>query len=91
MATPLSIVFNKSLESGSIPEDWQSADVIAIFKKGTKSDPGNYRPVSLTCVTSQLLESCIRDTVVKHMADNGLYSVCQHGFRKRDHVLRSYF
>ena len=66
MATPLSILFNKSLESGSIPEDWKSADVIVIFKKGTKSDPGNYRSVSLTCVTSKLLESFIQDTGETH-------------------------
>ena len=39
--------------------------------------------VSLTCVTSKLLEFFIRDTVVKHMTDNGLYSECQHGFRKQ--------
>ena len=67
---PLSILFNKTLESGSIPEDWKSPDVIDIFFKGKKSDPGNYRPVSLACVTSKLLESFIRDTVMKHMTDN---------------------
>ena len=38
--------------------------------------------VGVTCVTSKLLEFFIRDIVVKHMTDNGLYSECQHGFRK---------
>jgi hypothetical protein len=46
LALPLSILFNKSLETGTIPLDWNSAEVVAIFKKGTRSDPGNYRPVS---------------------------------------------
>ena len=45
LAMPLCILLNKSLESGLIPVDWTVADVTAIFEKGTKSDPGNYRPL----------------------------------------------
>ena len=81
LALPLSILFNKSLETGELPADWKKAEVTAIFKKGTKSDPGNYRPVSLTCITCKLLEQFIRDRVVQHMNENKLYSECQHGFR----------
>ena len=51
---------------------------LPFFKNGTKSDPGNYRPVSLTCVACQLLESFVRDAVVEHMTDNSLYSEYQH-------------
>ena len=79
---PLCILFNKSLESGLIPDDWKVADVTAIVKKGTKSDPRNQRPVSLTCVACKLLESYERDAMVEHMPDNSLYSECQHRFRK---------
>ena len=50
LSVPLSILFNKYLEEGKIPSEWKSANVVAILKKGTKSCPGNYRPVSLTCV-----------------------------------------
>ena len=81
--TPLCILFNKSLESGVIPDDWKKAEVIAIFKKGTRSDPGNYRPVSLTCVLCKLLESFVRDAIVKQMNEYGLYSDDQHGFRTK--------
>ena len=79
----LSLIYNKSLEDGKIPEDWKEAEVIAIFKKGDKMDPGNYRPVSLTCITCKVLESLIRDILVNHFNDNNLYSDCQHGFRQR--------
>jgi hypothetical protein len=82
LALPLSILFNKSLEAGTIPLDWKSAEVVAIFKKGTRSDPGNYRPVSLTCILCKVLESFVRDAIVSHMTELNLYSPCQHGFRK---------
>ena len=82
LSSPLSILFNLSIEKGQLPKDWKKADVIAIFKKGSKSDPSNYRPVSLTSVTCKVLESLIRDQVVKFMDDYKLYSPCQHGFRK---------
>ena len=50
---------------------------------GTRSDPGNYRPVSLTSVLCKILESFVRDAIVNHMNDCDLYFEGQHGFRKR--------
>jgi hypothetical protein len=47
---PLVDIFKKSFETGEVPEDWKTANVTPIFKKGSKADPGNYRPVSLTSV-----------------------------------------
>ena len=82
LSLPLSILFNKTMEKGSIPSDWKRAEVVPIFKKGTKTDPSNYRPVSLTCVCCKILESIVRDTIVNHMNDNNLYTEQQHGFRK---------
>ena len=76
-------MFKKSIETGKIPEEWKFAEVTAIFKKGNKTDPGNYRPVSLTCICCKLLEQFLRDNIVEHMAENDLYSDSQHGFRKQ--------
>ena len=84
IAIPLSLIFNKSLELGKIPDDWKTAVVTAIYKKkGSKNEPGNYRPVSLTCVLCKVLESFVRDKVVEHFTSNNLYAKCQHGFRKQ--------
>ena len=82
LALPLSIVFNKSIEEGKIPEEWKKANVTAIFKKGDKSNPNNYRPVSLTSVVCKILETFIRDPMQNFLESQNLYSKCQHGFRR---------
>lgn len=39
---PLSIVFEKSWKSGEVPGDWKCGNIILIFNKGKKDDPGKY-------------------------------------------------
>ena len=56
--------------------------VSCIFKKGDKSEPGNYRPVSLTCVLCKIAESYIKDNLYNFLEEKGAFSDCQHGFRK---------
>ena len=79
LCTPLSILYNKSLKEGA-HESWKKAIIAAIYKKGKKSDPGNYRPVSLTSVISKIMESIVRDAIVEHLVKNGLFTDDQHGF-----------
>ena len=53
-----------------------------IFKKGDKTDPANYRPISLTCVLCKVLEHIVASNILKHFtAQNILYNL-QHGFRE---------
>ncbi len=80
LSDPLKIVFQKCLLEGHVPQSWKDAHVIPIFKKGKKSVPGNYRPVSLTSIICKLMESLIRDKVVEHMTNNNLLTDYQHGF-----------
>ena len=80
---PLRRIFEKSLEEGKIPEDWRKANITPIYKKGKKSEAGNYRPVALTSVCCKLLEHIIRDEVVEHLEKNGLLTESQHGFREK--------
>ena len=48
LCNPLHKLFVKSLSSGNLPRDWKTANITPIYKKGCKTDPLNYRPVSLT-------------------------------------------
>ena len=44
---------------GSLPSEWLKANVSPIFKKGEKSDPANYRPISLTCILCKIFEHIV--------------------------------
>jgi hypothetical protein len=68
------------LETGEIPQEWRTAKVTPIFKKGAKGDPGNYRPVSLTSVPCKILESIVKDRIMDHLMENKLIRESQHGF-----------
>ena len=64
---PLSEIFQKSVSTGEVPKDWKTANITCIFKKGNKQDPGNYRSVSLTSVTCKLLDSTIKEEIMKQI------------------------
>ena len=83
LALPLQIIFSQSLDAGTVPLDWKQANVIPIHKKGSTSDPGNYRPVSLTSCVCKIMESIIRDHILKHLNENELLSDVQYGFRSK--------
>ena len=53
-----------------------------IFKKGSKSELDNYRPVSLTAVPCKIMESNIRDKMLKFVQENSFMTSEQHGFMK---------
>jgi hypothetical protein len=78
IAWPLSKVMRASLQEGAVPADWRAANVTPILKKGTRTDPGNYRPVSLTSVSCRLMESIVKDNIVKHLEKNGLIRKSKH-------------
>jgi hypothetical protein len=80
VSKPLSIIFRKSLDRGEVPKEWKKAKVVPIYKKGSKGDPGNYRPVSLTSVPCKLLENIIKEEVMDHLLTQDLINDSQHGF-----------
>ena len=71
----LTIIFQQSYDLSSTPKDWNSAIVPSIFKKGLKSYPSNYRPISLTC-----MERIMLNHFAKQIANNNILINEQHGF-----------
>ena len=80
ISLPLAKIFKHSLDSGQVPADWRCANVTPIFKKGAKSNPGNYRPISLTSVVCKIMEKLMKDAIMQHVMTNELLRQTQHGF-----------
>lgn len=80
LATPLTILYNKSLTEGILPPQWLEACITPIHKKGRKNVVANYRPVSITSVLCKMMESIIRDRIVEYMSSSNLFAKEQHGF-----------
>jgi len=86
-ANPISFclerIFQASLSTGLVPEDWKQANITPVFKKGERFKASNYRPVSLTCICSKLLEHIIVSNIMTHFEKNDILVDCQHGFRSK--------
>ena len=75
-------IFNGSIKSGVVPRDWRDALVTPLFKKGNRSEPGNYRPVSLTCILCKVLEKVLKKRLLEHLMQFKILKDSQHGFMK---------
>ena len=82
ISTPLSKLFNLSLEEGIVPSEWKEANITPLFKKGSRNKPENYIPMSLISVICKLLETLIIDHMVEFLVKHNLINTSQHGFLK---------
>ena len=79
----LTCLFNQSLATGEVPQDWKKAYVIPIYKKGSKSDPRNYIPVSLTSIVCKTMEHILSSQIMHHIESQGIISETQFGSRQK--------
>jgi len=80
LSRPLFFIFAKTIVSKEVLRDWKNANITPIFKRGSKLEAVNYRPVSLTSVVCKVMEGIIRDVLMKYLISNNLISKEQHGF-----------
>lgn len=83
LSQPLALIYNQLISIGAVPVDWLTAHIVPVFKKGTAGDTANYRPISLTCVPSKIMERVVTSKILDHLHLNNILSSSQHGFLRR--------
>ena len=78
---PLTYLINRSLSEGIFPSKWKTAKIIPVFKKGDKTSPDNYRPISLLTCASKILEKVVQKQIVCYLRTYCILSKEQSGFR----------
>ena len=82
---PLTLLFNRSLQLGQVPNQWKLANVSAIFKgKGSPDDPSNYRPISITSCIGKILEFFFFKYLYNYLQENDILTKFRSGFRPKD-------
>ena len=82
LAYPLYLLWKGSYDRGVVPSCLKRQYITPIFKKGSRSEAANYRPVSLTSNIIKCFERVVRSELVSHLESCGIINSSQHGFRK---------
>ena len=80
VAKPLSVIPRQSWLTGDVPAGWSLANVMPIFKKSWKDDPGSYRPIGLTLVSGKVMEQIILGAITDQLKVNQGIRPSQHRF-----------
>jgi len=82
-STYITVQYNQFLSVGYVPLEWRTAHIVPVHKKGTTGDVNNYRPISLTCVASNILSRIVADRILDYLVSNNILHPAQHGFMQR--------
>ena len=82
IAEPLTLIINKTIDTGIFPNKLKIAKVIPIHKKDNNSLLDNYRPISILPAISKIFEKVILLQINHHFIENNLYYPSQYGFRQ---------
>ena len=77
---PLAKLFQLSFNTGYLPDEWRRAYITPIFKKGSTTDPHNYRPIAQTSSLCKIMERVIKDQLLTFLTSNSHISPNQHAF-----------
>jgi hypothetical protein len=79
---PLTFIINRCLHDGKFPSVLKLSRVVPIFKKGDRSCPSSYRPISITPIFSKILESVMYAQISSYLEQYDVISNEQYGFRR---------
>jgi hypothetical protein len=79
----LSFIFQQLLDEGEMLSNWKNTNILPIYKKGDRTTPANYRPVSLTAVSSKILEHIIVSQIMDHLDRQNILHENQHEIRAK--------
>ena len=82
LAKPLSQICNRSIKYSTFLNDCKIAKLKPLFKRGSKTDPKNYHPISLLPLISKIIEKIIHDQTQNFQDKNNVIYKYQSGFRK---------
>ena len=83
IADSLCLIFNRSINSGIFPSEWKIAKVFPVYKGEERSNPNNYRPISVISVIAKIFEKIISDQLYNYLTINELINESQSGFRSK--------
>ena len=81
LAAIITHIFQQSYNTSKLPDDWLQALVTPIHKKSLKSDPANYRTISLTCILCKVMEHIILSNMWKHLHKHNILLHFQNVFQ----------
>ena len=82
ISLPITQLCNLSISLSTFPEKCKIAKLKPLYKKGSTTDPKNYRPISLLPLISKLIEKVIHEQTQKYLSDQNILYKYQSGFRK---------
>ena len=80
IAPILTFICNQSLSSGFVPDDWCTVNIFVLHKKDPKDLAENYWPISLTLISSKILEHIVYSSISRFLENNSILTPRQHGF-----------
>lgn len=83
ICSPLTYICNKSISTGIFPERLKYSIIKPLYKKGDKTDPSNYRPISMLTSFSKVLEKALYNRLSEYLNNNNILNAQQFGFRRR--------
>ena len=90
IAEPLTLIYNHSLNTGTVPLAWKRSNVTPVYKGGDTENPGNFRPISVVPVVAKVLEKMVAHQLglflESHHLLNDLQGAYRHG-RSAEHIL----